>query len=88
MSSATESQLRVIGYIEDNLGVVFRGNTKSEARSFISENIEESKRHVSRVAYTNTRIEATNMREAMDAILPGHGISYSDAYDDDDFRPW
>lgn len=91
----TESQKKVIGYIESNTNAVFRGRTKNDARIFISENIDNSKRkrndspYSSAIERSNMRIEATNQKEFMDAILPRHGIYFADAYDDDDdIRPW
>ena len=39
----TESQMKVIKMIEDNLQLKFEGKTTAEARKFISENISESK---------------------------------------------
>lgn len=40
----TDAQRKVIGYIEKNLRVKFTGGTKEEAKQFIGENMEASKR--------------------------------------------
>ena len=41
---ATSRQMNVIKIIEHNLNIKFKGATKTEASSFISEYIEESKK--------------------------------------------
>lgn len=43
MEKPTESQLKVIGYIESNTGITYAGSTKKSAQTFISENMENSK---------------------------------------------
>lgn len=44
MNAITENQLTTIGYIESNLEVKFNGEGKKEAREFISQYIEKSKK--------------------------------------------
>jgi len=58
MSEApSEKQLKVIGYIEWNLGVKFTGTTKHDAQKFISDHIENSKnaRHDAMMRVYNAR---------------------------------
>lgn len=40
----TEKQLNVIRMIENNLGIRYKGHSKDEARLFISDHMEESKK--------------------------------------------
>lgn len=40
----TEKQLNVIRMIENNLGIRYKGRSKDEARLFISDHMEESKK--------------------------------------------
>jgi hypothetical protein len=44
MSALTEKQMKCIGYIEQNTGIIFEGSTFEDARKFINDNIEESRR--------------------------------------------
>lgn len=44
----TEGQLKVISYIESNLGIEFVGFTREEAREFISKYMNKSKEVISK----------------------------------------
>ena len=49
MEPVTNRQRQVIWYIEDNLGIRFTGTTKQEARQWISQHMEASKKAANRV---------------------------------------
>jgi mannitol/fructose-specific phosphotransferase system IIA component (Ntr-type) len=64
----TDKQKTVINMIENNLQIRFSGNTKEEARQFISENLERSKQATQQYRNDMLRIRLAEVRneESMD----------------------
>lgn len=71
MSKPSEKQLRVIGYIENNTNILFRGTTAEEARVFISENMGKSKQ------------ASQNQRETWQKVKEEEGFSEERDYYDE-----
>ena len=59
----TDKQKSVISIIENNLQIKFKGNTKEEARNFISENIEQSKHASQQYRRGMLEIRLSDMRQ-------------------------
>ncbi|MCY8126211.1 hypothetical protein MOC32_14935 [Bacillus spizizenii] len=93
MEKPTPKQMQTIGYIQENLNVVFTGDTKADARSFISEYMDES-REASRsfnsnIECSNDKLRDSDRREMESWILGSVNNRVFCPYDDEeDYRPF
>jgi hypothetical protein len=81
MKKPTENQIRVIGYIEQNLNLKFQGATITDAQEFISIHIEESK--AARKGSSNLHNSQSRIVLADDESdwIPGYSSSGCNLYD-------
>lgn len=75
----TDKQLRTIGYIEENLGLAFKGTTSIEAREFISSHINESYK-ARNIASQKAMI--VDRKEAISSLFPNNNTYHFDEEDD------
>lgn len=76
----TECQLKVISYIEANLGIEFVGFSKEEARDFISKHMDKSKEVTSKSNQLMVDAYLLGMLRGNDDSYSQHEVSKKDVF--------